>query len=42
MTIEEASEKYCIPIKILKEYPTEILTYDFFIFFYWLLIKKDF
>ncbi|UNW07077.1 hypothetical protein MOV98_01450 [Acinetobacter variabilis] len=29
-------------IKILKEYPTEILTYDFFRFFYWLLIKKDF
>nr|WP_227504414.1 glycosyltransferase [Acinetobacter sp. YZS-X1-1] len=29
-------------IKILKEYPSEILTYDFFRFFYWLLIKKDF
>ncbi|MFZ7813838.1 glycosyltransferase family 2 protein [Acinetobacter lwoffii] len=29
-------------LSILREYPSEILTYDFFRFFYWLLIKKDF
>lgn len=27
---------------ILREYPSEILTYDFFRFFYWLFIKKEF
>ena len=29
-------------MKILKEYPSEILTYDFFRFFYWLLIRGSF
>ncbi|MGE8538903.1 MAG: glycosyltransferase family 2 protein [Acinetobacter sp.] len=28
-------------LRILKEYPSEILTYDFLRFFYWLLIKKN-
>lgn len=27
---------------ILREYPSEIFTYDFFRFFYWLFIKKEF